>query len=300
MPPKLYDTSADRTSVSLHDQYLQMVDFEERWKHDKRSNEREVREYEKKKAERDKFLEESFDEFWEATLEHPQISGEPFKKIDRPSDKEGLKKYKKDLHHLWTTLGKPLIRLSSGNMPKFHGGTWYSGGRYGYDYIEKREIGKPASKMPYPWSDEFLDINPKTSTMSDMLYGPLIYGPDWYESAEGRMDEININPNFKRLINYHFLEELGHQMQGRKLYGSDLSNWRNFEDRQYAKISKKTSTYDDPRSKEYQAHTTYWDLIKRASLGEGSALDKIKNLDYEDPLTHGWYSILETNRKKRN
>jgi len=197
------------------------------------------------------------------------------------SNEEKQDIYKERLHNLWSDLGKPLIEFS--DTPKH--ADWKQG--------DRKDFVQPI-KWLNPPEVEFDEIKPFTpedlNELSDIdifekafiRHGKAERHDSWGESNKYRQDKIRINDEEKANHRWrYFLDELTHQMQGRKLHGDDVRKIRLAAGRQ----DRIEDEYQNPRTLEHQAHGVYAPMLRKYLKGDDQYIDIIKSGNWGSPNT---------------
>ena len=235
-------------------------------------------------AEQDRLAEESFEKLFdtESIPENAKTRRKMLKStVDKyvkgdHSDEEKQRIYKERLHGLWSDLGKPLVEFEA------HGdhGEWTQGNKK--DFIQPvRWIDPPESEKVEDWNQYFTELSDKSIYEKAFdRYGEAEFHDSWDESNKYRQDKIKINDEEKGKHRWRtFLEELSHQMQGRKLHGQDIAKMRSAVNRQINIDDR----YYNPRALEAQAHRVYTPILKKYLKGDDKYIDIIKSKSWGEP-----------------
>ena len=275
---EIYNSQTDKTSVSLSNQSLQFeldeLGLKSRYNQDLKY----VEESQRNIKEQDRLAEESFKKLFDFDTNKSQS-----KQFDYLADREIKGDYsleeKKDIfknrfHNIWSSLGKPIFKMSNMFGSKDTDGRWYAQNRK--DFTVPYKMKNKETINSFNINDLFKVENLKDKY--ERRYGGMESYDDWDTSNKYRKDLIKIkNRNSTNRIRTA-IEELTHQMQGRQLVGDDVEKIRN-EAFSQRRINNK---YSNPKTIEYHAHKTLGKVIKSAIKGDKKAFDSIKSKSYND------------------
>ncbi len=268
--------SASGTNVNLSQQEQQYALDEKEIEQFYRDDQRLIGESIEKKSDQDRQAEASFERMWQST-QPPNISTKRRVEVSTGEEADyGL--FKKRLYDIWSSLGKPLIEFE--NIPGSTIGRWEHGRES--DYITPYKMKKPPAKKPFSWENfeeqKLLSLLEKYQSR----YGGMTDQNITFEtSPEGRKDKIFLKKGHRKTLET-LVQELAHQMQGRKLYGKDLHTFNRKFAHQQQLANKRgfRKAHSDPTSLEYQAHNQLAHIMFKALKGDKESLGRIKSRNY--------------------
>ena len=241
-------------------------------------------------AEQDRLAEESFEKLFD-TENIPNNAGVRRSMLSHTADeyvegdysdeeKKGI--YKERLHELWSDLGKPLIEYYDTPRRSSHGGRWFAGSES--DFVQPYKwVDAPKDKKVDDWNQYFIDLANKSNyEKSYDRHGKAEPYGDWDSSVEYRQDRIKINDQERSSHRWDiFVDELGHQMQGRMLPGQEIKELRDaaFSQRHMG------DRYSNPKTMEHQAHGVYAPMLRKYLKGDDQYIDIIKSGKWGKPNT---------------